>query len=171
MPEDKIKSFRELFLSRLSTLSHIIDISSEHLQKEADSILGYRLIDDMLPLGTQIAYACNQPRNFALWCEGAAMENLSADVESLSEARKIIDDTRSKLISVTVNDEKLQEVMRIDIGEEQYIELPGLEYVNDFLIPNLYFHLVTAYNIMRMKGVPVGKFDYMIHLAPKVKQT
>lgn len=165
-----MKAFQQLFLSRLDTLSHILEVSNGHFQKEADAILDYRLIDDMLPFGTQIAYTCNQVRNFSLWCEGSEMENLSPEVESLCEARKIIEDTRSKLIGVSLNDKRLREVRRIDIGENQYMELSGVEYVHDFLIPNLYFHLVTAYNIMRMTGVPLGKVNYMLHLAPKVKQ-
>jgi uncharacterized protein len=170
MSEGQMKAFQELFISRLDTLSHIVDVSSEHFGKENDSLLGYRLIEDMLPFGTQIVYACNQPRNFARWCDGLAMENLPPTVESLSAVRKIISETRSDLIGVHAGDQKLLETRRIVIGEKQYIELAGLDYVNDFLIPNLYFHLVTAYNIMRMKGVPLGKANYMSYLLPKVKQ-
>ena len=87
MPEEKIKLFGELFLSRLETLSHILEVSADYFQKEADLILGYRIVEDMLPFGTQIAYACNQPRNFALWCEGYEMCDLSPEVGSLDEAR------------------------------------------------------------------------------------
>jgi uncharacterized protein len=170
MSQDKMKAFQELFVSRLDTLSHILDVSIEHFQKENDSILNYRLIEDMLPFGTQVIYACNQPRNFSRWCAGLAMENLPPNVESLSEIRKIVDDTRADLIAVDTNDERLLEVRRIIIGEKQYIELSGLDYVNDFLIPNLYFHMVTAYNIMRMKGAPLGKANYMSYLLPKIKQ-
>lgn len=43
-------------------------------------------------------------------------------------------------------------------------------YVNEFLIPNFYFHLVTAYDILRMAGLPIGKADYMVHLMPYVRQ-
>ncbi len=170
MSEEKMKSSKELFLSRLDTLSHILDVSANHFQNEADSILDYRMIEDMLPFGTQIAYTCNQARNFALWCEGQDMSNLPPEVESLDVARQILADTKSKLERATINDKKLQETKRIDLPENQYLELSGIEYINDFLIPNLYFHLMTAYNIMRMKGAPLGKVNYMLHLIPKVKQ-
>ena len=46
----------------------------------------------------------------------------------------------------------------------------GAGYINDFLIPNFYFHLVTAYDILRMSGLDLGKPDYMTHLLPFVKQ-
>ncbi|MEL7010797.1 MAG: DUF1993 family protein, partial [Cyanobacteria bacterium J06588_4] len=48
--------------------------------------------------------------------------------------------------------------------------LTGSVYVNEFLIPNFYFHLVTAYDILRMAGVAIGKKDYMMHQMPWVKK-
>jgi hypothetical protein len=170
MLEKKIESLKELFLSRIGTLSHILEVSADHFDQEADSILGYRIVEDMLPFGTQIVFTCNQPRNFSLWCEGQEMNNLPPEVDSLDAAKKIIEETKSSLLNVNVSDEKLHEIRRIDIAQGQYLELPGIEYVNDFLIPNLYFHLVTAYDIMRMRGAPLGKVNYMLHLLPKVKQ-
>jgi len=169
MSKEKMESFKALFLSKLNTLSHILDISAEHFEKEGDSILCYRIVEDMLPLGTQVAFTCDQPHNFTRWCEGKEMANLSPDVKSLDEARTVIEETVSNLERVNVFDDKLQEVRRIDLAESQYLELPGAEYVSDFLIPNCYFHLVTAYNIMRMKGAPLGKVNYMSHLVSKVK--
>ena len=74
-------------------------------------------------------------------------------------------------MAVDLEDSKLKELTRIELGGDQYTELPGMDYVNEFLMPNFYFHLVTAYNIMRMKGVPLGKVNYMMHLVPLVKQT
>ena len=169
MSEEKMKSYKDLFFSRLDTLTHICDESTNHFEEEGNLILGYRIVEDMLPFGTQIAFTCNQPRNFALWCEGKEMDNLPPEVESIEHAKQIIKDTKDLLSMAGSVDSKLLEVRRIDIADGQYLELPGYEYVNDFLIPNLYFHLVTAYNIMRMQGAPLGKVNYMLHLLPKVK--
>lgn len=171
MSDQKMKSFQHLFISRLDTLSHVLEVSANYFENEADSIFSYGLIDDMLPLGTQIAFACNQPRNFSLWCDGLEMDNLSPDVDTLDKAKSIIEETKANLRTVNTNDTKLQELKRIDLTENQYLELRGLEYVNDFLIPNFYFHLVTAYNIMRMKGAPLGKANYMLHLVPQIRQS
>jgi len=41
------------------------------------------------------------------------------------------------------------------------ITLPGSQYLARFALPNFYFHLTTAYNIMRHNGVPLGKVDYL----------
>jgi uncharacterized protein len=162
-------TFQQIFLSRLNTLSHIVDVSSKHFVMEADSILNFRIIDDMFPFSTQIVFACNQPRNFTRWCSGLHMENLKPEVSSIDELREIIEVTKSELNIANIDDGRLDEIKRIDINEQQYLELTGIDYVNGFLMPNLYFHMVTAYNIMRMKGVPLGKVDYMIHLVSKIK--
>jgi hypothetical protein len=171
MPEEKMESFKRLFVSRLDTLSHILEVSMKHFENEGDTILSYRLIEDMHPFGTQIVFTCNQAHNFTRWCEGKAMENLPPELKSLSLAKKLIEHTKQSLSNVKADDKKLLEVRRIELSENQYLELPGIEYLNDFLIPNGYFHLVTAYNIMRMKGVQLGKVNYMMHLVSKVTYT
>ncbi|MCG8315204.1 MAG: DUF1993 domain-containing protein [Pseudomonadales bacterium] len=169
MTAEKMTSYKNMFLSRMDTLSHILDLSMSHFKEEGDSILKYRIVEDMLPFGTQIAFTCNQPRNFTLWCEGQAMNNLPPEVNSLNHAKQNIKGTREDLVKVEMTDVTLQETRRIALSEGQYLELSGIEYLDDFLVPNLYFHLVTAYNIMRMKGVPLGKVNYMLHVASKVK--
>ncbi|MEP7096684.1 MAG: DUF1993 family protein [Dokdonella sp.] len=44
------------------------------------------------------------------------------------------------------------------------------QYVSDFLLPNFYLHISTAYAILRKISVPIGKTDYMSFLAPYVKR-
>ena len=61
-----------------------------------------------------------------------------------------------------------KKITRIDLGD-LYLELSGQSYVDDFLMPNFYFHLTTAYDIIRMAGVPIGKRDFMKHLVPFIR--
>ena len=49
----------------------------------------------------------------------------------------------------------------LPVGPEQTMEMDGQTYVLSFFLPNLFFHVTTAYNLLRMQGVPVGKRDYM----------
>jgi hypothetical protein len=74
------------------------------------------------------------------------------------------------LADIHCADEKFEAIARIDLGQGLYLELSGGDYVNEFLMPNFYFHLVTAYDILRMVGVPIGKRDYMLHLVPLLKK-
>ncbi len=169
MPSQSIDSIKTIFQSRLTTLKHLLNLAQMHFSG-SESFLHERIAADMLPFGTQIAFTCNQPHNFALWCDGKPMANLAPEVPSLALAYEHIANTKRLLWDLNVDDEKLSEVARIDLDQGQYIEMPGRAYVNDFLMPNFYFHLVTAYDILRMAGVPIGKRDYMMHLVPLLKQ-
>ena len=169
MQDQNIDLIRTLFQSRLATLEHLLKSAMTHFC-DNESFLQKRIVADMLPFGTQIAFTCNQPRNFALWCNGKPANNLDPEVTSVAQAYQHIANTKELLLGVNAEDSKLTEVTRIHLGQDLYIELPGNAYVNEFLIPNFYFHLVTAYDILRMAGVPIGKRDYMMHLVPLIKK-
>lgn len=169
MENQKIVALKNIFSSRLDTLSHILEVAESHFTDDMESLLQRRLAPDMLPLGTQITFTCNQPHNFALWCLGKSDSNLNPDVASLAEARDHIASTKELLSSIDVTDTKLSDIKRLELGQGLYLDLLGLSYVDDFLIPNFYFHMTTAYDIMRMAGLPIGKRDFMMHLVPLMK--
>ena len=169
MQSQDIDSIKTIFLSRLTTLEHLLKTAQSHFSGN-ETFLQKRIVADMLPFGTQIAFTCNQPRNFALWCDGKSMDNLAPEVTSLTLAYEHIANTKELVASIDVENIKIDEVVRIDLGEEAYIELPSHSYVHEFLMPNFYFHLVTAYDILRMAGVSIGKRDYMMHLIPLIKK-
>jgi len=169
MQNQNINLIKSTFQSRLTTLEHLLKTAQNHFS-DSESFLQKRIIDDMLPFGTQIAFTCNQPRNFALWCDDKPMSNLDPEVASIARAYEHIKNTQALLLGADAKDTKLSEITRIDIGPGLYTEQSGSAYVNDFLMPNFYFHMVTAYDILRMAGVPIGKQDYMMHLVPFLKQ-
>jgi uncharacterized protein len=169
MDNQKIRTLQNIFSSRLDTLSHLLKVAESHFADDLEALFQRRIAPDMLPFGTQIAFTCNQPRNFALWCLGQPDSNLDPNVVALAEARGQIASTQDLLASLDVADPKLADRKRIELGQGSYIELSGLSYVDDFLMPNFYFHMTTAYDILRMAGVPIGKRDYMMHLVPFIK--
>ena len=164
----QIRELQRVFVSRLDTLSHILDAGEAHLGAALD-VGKARLAADMLPLGTQVAFACNQPRGFSQWCAGEPVQNLDPAVPSLEIARAHIADTRARVLAIACDDGKLEETKRIGLGGALYCELPGHGYVSEYLLPNFYFHITTTYAILRMLGVPVGKADYMRFLLPHVR--
>jgi len=169
MSSQNIDSIQTLFQSRLKTLEHLLKTGQTHFADD-ESFLQKRIAPDMFPLGTQIAFTCNQARNFSLWCDGKAVNNLDPEVVSLVQAYECIASTKKLLSDIKAEDKKLVEKIHLDLGEGLSLELTGNLYVNEFLIPNFYFHLVTAYNILRMAGVAIGKKDYMMHLMPWVRK-
>ncbi len=166
-----IASTVERFTSRLSTLEHLLSVGANHFQADEESYMGKRLSQDMHPLGTQVAFTCNQPHNFCQWTQGASANDLDPKVVSMEQALKYIIQTKAELNDVDADDSLLSSQHRLELGEGLFAELTGDQYLNDFLLPNFYFHLVTAYGIMRMSGVNLGKRDYMLHLMPHVQQS
>jgi hypothetical protein len=165
----EIAEIQRVFLTRLDTLGRILDLGEKHLP-DLEAALQERLAEDMLPLGAQIAFACNQPRGFSQWCAGQPIDNLAPQVDTLAQARSHIADTRALVSAIAAGDDKLDEVKRIGLGPGRYCELPARQYVSDYLLPNLYFHVTTTYAILRKLGVPLGKADFMAFLAPHVRQ-
>ncbi|MBS0199390.1 MAG: DUF1993 domain-containing protein [Proteobacteria bacterium] len=168
MSNPAIENLQRIFSERLGALEHILDVGSQHLP-DFNAALQERLAPDMFPLGTQIAIACNQPRGFSQWCAGQPIDNLGRDVDTLEAARGHIRDTKALVAGIQANDAKLDEIKRIGLGPGRYCELPGHQYVSDYLMPNLYFHITTAYDILRHLGVPLAKQDFMSYLAPHVR--
>lgn len=164
----QINRIQSLFQSRLATLEHLLKVAQSYFGDD-ESYLQKRIAADMLPLGTQIVFTCNQPRNFALWCDGQPVNNLDPQVNSLAQAREHIANTVAQLDAIHAEETNLAEITTIELGHNLYLELSGDNYVHEFLLPNFYFHLVTAYDILRMAGVPIGKRDYMTHIVPHLK--
>lgn len=166
--DSSIAALREVFLSRIETLCEILSKAEAHFGDE--SFLARRLVPDMLPFGTQIAFTCDQARNFGLFCQDQPTQNFDGNITSLAKARQTLEETRAVLRAGGGDDAKLTEIKRVKLGPEFYCELPGAAYVHDLLMPNLYFHLVTAYDILRAAGMELGKKDFMRHLGPHMRK-
>lgn len=63
----------------------------------------------MLPLGTQIAFTCNQPHNFVQWVRGEDVTNLEPNLGGVAEARELVSATRAALSSIDANQVTLPE--------------------------------------------------------------
>ena len=163
-----ITELQRVFDTRLETLGHIIDVGEKHFGD--GGFLAMRVIDDMLPFAAQVAFACNAPRGFAQWCAGEPVENIKPDsIGSLAQAREAIAQTRAQVAGIGVDDAKLEEIKRVGLGPGRYCELPGHQYLADYVVPNLYFHLTTAYAILRQHGAPLGKSDFLMVLRDYVR--
>lgn len=169
MANEEISEIKHLFTTRLDVLDHVLSVGEKHFQ-DMNAILQERLAPDMFPFGAQIAFVCNQPRGFSQWCAGQPIDNLSVEVDSLELARSHIIETKELVAGITADDGKLDEIKRVGLGSGRYCELPARQYVTDYLIPNLYFHITAAYAILRKLGAPIGKADFMRYLAPYVRE-
>lgn len=170
MPNKIISEIKRIFTTRLDALDHILSVGEQHVP-DMNAVMHERLAPDMLPFGAQIAFACNQPRGFSQWCAGQPIENLSVEVDSVELARSHIAHTKGLVADIAVDDSKLDEIKRIGLGPGRYCELPARRYVNDYLMPNLYFHITTVYAMLRERGAPLGKSDFLNYLKPHIRET
>jgi hypothetical protein len=174
MSNSSMMRITETFATRLQVLARLLEVAEGQLRDKArdpGTLLTARLADDMLPFPYQIVFTCNQPNQFAGWCIGAAparTDPSSLDFAGLKahvrDALQYLRDSIGQL-----DDGVLERDKRVELSGGRYVILPGPLYVDDWLLPNFYFHLVTAYDILRHEGVQIGKVDYMAHLAGRVR--
>jgi uncharacterized protein len=164
----------EIFATRLQVLARLLEVAEAQLRDKArdpETLLTARLADDMVPFPHQIVFACNQANQFAAWCIDAASPQTNPTTLDFAGLKKHVRDTLQYLADSTgkLEDSVLDRDKQIDLLEGKYLTLPGPLFVDEWLMPNFYFHLVTAYDILRHEGVRIGKADYMAHLAAHVR--
>ena len=153
------------FVRTLGNLSAILDKAQAHVDAkklDATALTGYRLFPDMLPMTRQVQIACDAAKGLVARLSG--LENpVHEDTEkTLVELQARIAKTLAFVQSVTPaqldgTEEKDIVVKRGDT-ETHY---KGMQYLLGNALPNFYFHVTTAYNILRHNGVEIGKRDYL----------
>jgi uncharacterized protein len=174
MSDSVLKRTTEIFTTRLQTLGGLLDAAGTQWREKAkdpETFLAARLADDMFPFPYQIVFTCNQPNQFAAWCVDAAAPEADPATLNFAGLKRHVRDTIAYLAGATagVDDRVLGREKLIDLPGGRFISLTGTHYVEEWLLPNFYFHLVTAYDILRHEGVQIGKANYMAHLASRVR--
>ncbi len=154
------------FTHSLTALASVLDKAEAYCTaKKIDPsvLLGSRLIADMFPLSRQVQIACD-------FAKGAAARLAGVDVPSWPDDEKTFADLKARIKKTTdfVNSFK---AAQIDGSETrgmqgikmrgQPVKIDGQNYLNHFVLPNFYFHITTAYAILRSNGVDLGKGDFM----------
>ena len=121
-----------------------------------------RLAADMLPLAGQVQRASDTAKFAAVRLGGAANVAMPDEEKSFADLQARIKATVAVLEAVSpdaVNASiKAEVVLKTGRGEHTFT---GRSYALRFALPNFYFHVTTAYDILRHAGVPVGKADYL----------
>lgn len=157
----------KLIASRLTTLSALLDKAEAQWNgRNLDELAGSRLAPDMFCLAQQIWAACTQARQFVQWCQGVNQPVSPTEMSTWEEGRAVLADTLAELDGAIAAGLTAPESKRITIAAiGLYLDLTARRYLDDWILPNLYFHVSTAHGILRMKGVEIGKGDYMAHVA------
>jgi uncharacterized protein len=149
----------------LTNLSGLIAKAQAHCDAkkiDPNAFMQARLYPDMLPFPKQIHIACDISK-FAVarlaGIESPKFEDNEVTLEQLIERiKKTLDFVNSvPLDSLTGTENKTVTIPRRD-GTMQML---GADYVNKFVIPNVYFHCSIAYALLRQGGVEIGKQDFL----------
>ena len=131
-----------------------------------DAYLGARLFPDMNDLKWQAQMITEFAVRGAARMSGAApdaLPNMPMEGDTFDALIARIAECAEKIAATedAAIDGNADLKISMPVGPEQTMELDGQTYVLSFFLPNLYFHVTTAYNLLRMQGVAIGKRDYM----------
>lgn len=152
-----------VFTRSLKALSGLLDKAVANAgEAGAGALLANRLIDDMHPLSKQVQIACDSAKLCVARLSGAEAP-VNEDVETtIAELKARIASTLDFLGSVPREaidgQEDREVVLKFPGGEWPF---KGQTYVTGFALPNFFFHVTTAYGLLRQAGVPLGKRDFM----------
>jgi hypothetical protein len=154
------------YLQTLGGVAHVLTRGFDHFtdtNTDPNDIVEVRLHDDMLPLRFQIWSVAHHSLGAINGVKAGVFGPPSAMPElDYAGLRKVVADTTeslSKLTPAEVNALEGKDVT-FQIGEFK-IPFVAENFVMSFSLPNFYFHSATAYDILRTKGVPLGKRDFM----------
>ncbi|ACG78458.1 conserved hypothetical protein [Phenylobacterium zucineum HLK1] len=159
-----------VYLQMLRNLAALLDKAEAHAKAEGrdpDAYAGARLIEDMHPLNRQIHMASDAAKGGAARLAGLAPPSFPDVETTFPELRERIGKTIAFVESVKPE--------QVNGREEATIELPlpnrtltftGRDFLLKFSLPNFFFHVTTAYALLRKEGVPLGKLDYLAGAVP-----
>ena len=143
----------------------------------AEALLVARLAPDMFPLSTQIRFACVQAQEgvFRLREEAfpASVAVLLDEGRKAAECPGSIADARARIAetvaivraaAVGVSDIDPATPIAHALPQGMVFDLTAEQYVRDWALPQFYFHVMTAYAILRAQGLDIGKVDYAAHM-------
>jgi uncharacterized protein len=149
----------------LTNLSNILKKAEEFA--EAKSIDGKvlvesRLAPDMFPLSKQVQIACDQVKNGMARLAGIEPPKFEDNETTFAQLQERIAKTIAFANSIEpaqVDGTEAKEI-KFSIYEWNF-EFVGEQYLLTWIIPNFYFHVTTAYDILRHNGVEIGKSNYL----------
>jgi uncharacterized protein len=154
-----------VLIRELRILDKLLDLGQAHADSTGiahDELLNARLADNMMTLIQQVQRVSDTSKMAAVRIGGVANVPMADEETTFAQLKQRVAATISFLEGVSAD--------AINAGADKEIVLPSgggprtysaKNYVLEFALPNFFFHLTTAYALLRHKGVPVGKPNYL----------
>jgi len=153
------------FILMLDNLSAILNKTEAHAKaKNIDQgvFVNARLAPDMYPLGRQIQIVADMAKACAARLAGIDVPRYEDDETTFADLKARIAKTITFLQSVNVDQINGSDGRMVTITmHDKEAVYSGQHYLLDIIIPHFYFHVTTAYAILRHQGVELGKSDYI----------
>jgi hypothetical protein len=155
-----------VFVRMLTNLSAILSKAEQQAKAKSYDpgvLLSSRLAPDMLPLTKQVQIATDHAKGCVARLAGHTPEVIEDTETNFAELqariRKVIGIVEGYKAEQFDGSEAREITIKIPNAE---LKFSGLDYVNQWAMPNFYFHLTTAYAILRANGIELGKRDFLI---------
>jgi len=149
----------------LGNLKRILKKAEKHAKAkhiEADVLLQARLSPDMFPLTRQIQIATDTAKGCAARLTGKKIPVYKDNEKNFNQLYQRLDRTVAFLKKARLKEFSGAEGREIVLQfPSMTVKFTGEDYLNQFVLPNFYFHVTTAYAILRHSGVAIGKRDYL----------
>lgn len=149
----------------LTNLDAILDKAAafaEARKIDPSVLLNARLAPDMFPLTRQVQIACDMTKGAAARLTGSEVPSYPDTEATIAELKARIAKTLAFVngfdASKYAGSEDRDIVLKTRAGE---LNFKGLDYLRDYVLPNLYFHVTMTYAILRHNGVEIGKNDFL----------
>lgn len=160
MPLSMSQASIPLFIRALRNLSEIL--KKGEAQADSASLVEARLAPDMLTLAGQIQRASDAAKACAARLSATPAPSFPDEEKTFAQLQERIQKTIDYLKSVPSSaiDGSEEREINFKAGKNEY-KFTGVQYLQGFAIPNFFFHVTVAYAILRHKGVPLGKMDFL----------
>lgn len=158
----------------LKTLSALLDKAKAHAEAggtDPDAYVQARLFEDMLPLSGQVQRASDSAKGAVARLSGVTAPAMADEEKTFADLQARIASTLAFVESVPASAFDGSENREVEFSAgPMTLGFPGIDYLLEFVLPNFNFHVVTAYDILRNQGVPLGKRDFLAIGPERVKQ-
>ncbi|PTM92699.1 DUF1993 domain-containing protein [Mycoplana dimorpha] len=154
-----------VFVRGLRVLSNLLDKAEAHCEANGiapEVLVNARLAPDMLPLSAQVQRVSDTSKNALGRLTGAGAPSFPDTETTFAELKARVERTIAYLETIREIDMQGSETreIKLTVGKLE-VNFIGANYLLEFALPNFYFHVTTAYNILRHNGVAIGKRDYL----------
>ena len=153
------------FRRMLGNLAAILGKAAAHADaRKIDHgvLLNARLFPDMLPLIKQVQIASDTAKGCVARLAGVDIPKFEDDESSIADLQARIAKTIAFIDSIPAGQIDGSEGRDIALQiRDKKLVLKGQDYLVNRALPNFYFHITTAYNILRHNGIEIGKSDYL----------